>query len=111
MVKVDIQAKPLTEIEPDCLAVMLFLTEKPDTMWRAIFEARAGAEDPSFRLREAVADGSDVVAMTLRWSMTDDDARARVQRLITLVDEVEAEHSARWAKLRHLESVVGAMVR
>ncbi|MGO9962593.1 MAG: hypothetical protein ACLPUG_04080 [Acidimicrobiales bacterium] len=111
MVKVNTQARPLTEIEPDCLAVMLLLTEKPDTMWRAIFEARAGAEDPSFALREAIADGSDVVAMTLRWSMTDEDARARVQRLSALVDEVEAEHSARWAKLRHLESVVGAMAR
>jgi hypothetical protein len=88
---------------------MLFLTEKPDTMWRSIFEGRASAEDPSFTLCEAVADGRDVVGLTLRWSMTDEDARARVQRLVCLVDEVEAEHSARWAKLRHLESVVGAM--
>jgi hypothetical protein len=109
MVKVNTQAKPLTEIEPDCLVVMLLLTEKPDTMWRAIFEARASAADPSFTLREAVADGSDVVGLTLRWSMTDEDARARVQRLASFVNEVEAEHSARWAKLRHLESVVGAM--
>jgi hypothetical protein len=32
MVKVDRQAKPLTEIESDHLAVVLFLTAKPDTM-------------------------------------------------------------------------------
>jgi hypothetical protein len=60
-------------------------------------------------LREAVADGRDVAELTLPSSMTDDDARSRVQRLVRFVDEVEAEHAARWAKLRHLELVVEAM--
>ena len=62
-------------------------------MWRSIFDAKAGSEDASFTLREAVADGRDVVGLTLPSSMTDDDARSRVQQLVRFVHEVEAEHA------------------